>query len=205
MLGLVRAAGHSLTASPEEADVVVVNTCAFIGEAKQESVDAILEAAAWKQRGVERLVVTGCLSQRYPDELAREMPEVDAFLGSSDMLRIGDAIDGRTPRLAVATEPRWLYDDRTPRMASQPSHSAYVKIAEGCDRPCAFCIIPKLRGAQRSRTPDSVLEEVRSLAARGCREVNLVAQDLTNYGRDLPEQPPLHQLVRRLAAVPELS
>jgi len=205
MLGVLRAQGHELVGAPAEADVIVVNTCAFIGEAKQESVDAILEAAAWKQRGLERLVVTGCLPQRYPSELSAELPEVDAFLGSSDMLEVGAAVAGTAPRLGVATEPRWLYDELTPRVASQPVYSAYVKIAEGCDRPCAFCIIPKLRGAQRSRTVDSVEREVRDLIAGGCREVNLVAQDLTNYGRDLPEQPTLAQLVRRLARVPDLA
>jgi ribosomal protein S12 methylthiotransferase len=201
MLGVLRAEGHELVASPEQAEVVVVNTCAFIGEAKQESVDAILEMAAHKQRGVERLVVTGCLSQRYPGELAADLPEVDAFLGSSDMMQIGEAVAGRSPRLQVAAEPRWLYDDVTPRAASLPGFTAYVKIAEGCDRPCAFCIIPKLRGAQRSRAPESVEREVRDLVARGCREVNLVAQDLTNYGRDLPAPATLAQLVRRLARV----
>ena len=175
MLGVLRGEGHEIVAAPEEANVVVVNTCAFIGEAKQESVDAILEMAELKQRGVERLVVTGCLSQRYPQELATDMPEVDSFLGSSDMMRIGDAVRGVAPRVAVETEPRWLYDDLTPRAASLPSYTAYVKIAEGCDRPCAFCIIPKLRGVQRSRSPESVEREVRDLVARGCVEINLVA------------------------------
>jgi ribosomal protein S12 methylthiotransferase len=201
MLGVLRQNGHEIVAAPEQADVVVVNTCAFIGEAKQESVDAILEMAEYKQKGVERLVVTGCLSQRYPQELANDMPEVDSFLGSSDMLRIGDAVLGHAPRVAVETEPRWLYDELTPRAPSLPSYTAYVKIAEGCDRPCAFCIIPKLRGVQRSRSVDSVEREVRDLVARGCVEVNLVAQDLTNYGHDLPEQPTLAQLVRRLAHI----
>ena len=201
MLGVLRGQGHEIVASPEGADVVVVNTCAFIGEAKQESVDAILEMAEYKQRGVERLVVTGCLSQRYPQELASDMPEVDSFLGSSDMMRIGDAVLGSAPRVAVETEPRWLYDELTPRAPSQPSYTAYVKIAEGCDRPCAFCIIPKLRGVQRSRTIESVEREVRDLVSRGCVEVNLVAQDLTNYGRDLADQPTLAQLIRRLAHV----
>ena len=201
MLGVLRGEGHEIVAAPEEANVVVVNTCAFIGEAKQESVDAILEMAELKQRGVERLVVTGCLSQRYPQELAGDMPEVDSFLGSSDMMRIGDAVRGVAPRVAVETEPRWLYDDLTPRAASLPSYTAYVKIAEGCDRPCAFCIIPKLRGVQRSRSPESVEREVRELVARGCVEINLVAQDLTNYGSDLPDEPTLAQLVRRLAPV----
>ena len=167
--------------------------------------DAILELAAHKATGrAERLVVTGCLAQRYPTELAAELPEVDAFLGSADMPQIAQAVEGRAPRLGVATEPRWLYDDLTPRAASLPAYTAYVKIAEGCDRPCAFCIIPKLRGAQRSRAPESVEAEVRGLCERGCREVNLVAQDLTHYGRDLPDRPTLAALLSRLARVPGL-
>src|SRR5204863_8931194 len=131
-------------------------------------------------------VVTGCLSQRYPQELSEEMPEVDNFLGTDEVGLIADAIGGRTERVRVAETPRFLYDDLAPRQHSMARHTAYVKIAEGCDRPCAFCTIPKLRGPQRSRDPESVLREARALAAAGTKEICLVAQDLTTYGTDLP-------------------
>ena len=186
MLGETTGAGHQIVASPEEAEVIVVNTCGFIGEAKQESIDAILEMAKHKESGTcQRLVVTGCLSQRYSDELATEMPEVDHFLGTDEVLSIKDAIAGRAERIAVLETPKYLYDDRSARQHSMARHTAYVKIAEGCDRPCAFCIIPKLRGPQRSRTPESVVREAQSLAAAGTKEICLVAQDLTTYGTDL--------------------
>jgi ribosomal protein S12 methylthiotransferase len=207
MLGHTAEAGHRLVEAPETAEVIVVNTCGFIGEAKQESIDAILEMARHKQAGTcKRLVVTGCLSQRYPKELAAEMPEVDQFLGTDEVGQITEAIGGTITRLAVADTPAYLYDDAAPRRRSQAAYSAYVKIAEGCDRPCAFCIIPKLRGPQRSRDPESVVREARELASGGTREICLVAQDLTTYGTDLPGArepgaPRLASLLRALAAV----
>jgi ribosomal protein S12 methylthiotransferase len=186
MLGHTTGAGHEIVASPEEAEVIVVNTCGFIGEAKQESIDAILEMARHKEAGsCRRLVVTGCLSQRYPQELSSDMPEVDHFLGTDEVASIADAIAGRTARVSVLETPRYLYDDLAPRQPSMARHTAYVKIAEGCDRPCAFCIIPRLRGPQRSRAPASVRREIEGLAAAGTKEVCLVAQDLTTYGTDL--------------------
>jgi len=191
MLGHATGAGHEIVAAPEDAEVIVVNTCGFIGEAKQESIDAILEMARHKEAGTcRRLVVTGCLSQRYPTELAAEMPEVDHFLGTDEVGTIADAIGGAGRRVRVAETPRFLYDDVAPRRPSAATHTAYVKIAEGCDRPCAFCIIPKLRGPQRSRDPESVVREARALAAAGAKEICLVAQDLTTYGTDLPEAAP---------------
>jgi ribosomal protein S12 methylthiotransferase len=211
MLGHTADAGHQLVTAPEAADVIVVNTCGFIGEAKQESIHAILEMARHKQAGTcKRLVVAGCLSQRYPKELATEMPEVDQFLGTDEVGAITKAITGTLERLAVTDTPAYLYDDASPRRRSQAPHTAYVKIAEGCDRPCAFCIIPKLRGPQRSRAPESVLREVRELVAGGTREICLVAQDLTTYGTDLPgadvaEAPRLASLLRQLAAVENLG
>jgi ribosomal protein S12 methylthiotransferase len=207
MLGHTAGAGHQVVAEAGEADVIVVNTCGFIGEAKQESIDAILEMARHKESGrCQRLVVTGCLSQRYPQELAAEMPEVDHFLGTDEVGLIAEAIAGRTERIRVAETPRFLYDDIAPRRPSMALHTAYVKIAEGCDRPCAFCIIPKLRGPQRSRDPESVVREAVALAAAGTREICLVAQDLTTYGRDLPDGrspggPDLAGLLAQLAAV----
>jgi ribosomal protein S12 methylthiotransferase len=208
MLGHATGVGHQIVGTPEEAEVIVVNTCGFIGEAKQESIDAILEMARHKEAGTcKRLVVTGCLSQRYPTELAAEMPEVDCFLGTDEVGDINDAIlpaSGAERRVRVAETPRYLYDDAAPRVASMAAHTAYVKIAEGCDRPCAFCIIPKLRGPQRSRDPESVVREARALAAGGTREICLVAQDLTTYGRDLdpPDAAPtLASLLRALGGV----
>jgi ribosomal protein S12 methylthiotransferase len=211
MLGHTEEAGHRLVADPETAEVIVVNTCGFIGEAKQESIDAILEMARHKQAGTcKRLVVAGCLSQRYPTELADEMPEVDQFLGTDEVGAIAKAISGTIGRLSVVDTPAYLYDDAAPRRRSQAAHSAYVKIAEGCDRPCAFCIIPKLRGPQRSRAPESVVREARDLAAGGTREICLVAQDLTTYGTDLPDAdlptaPRLATLLRELAGVENLG
>ncbi len=149
--------------------------------------------------------MAGCLSQRYPKELAAEMPEVDQFLGTDEVGAITKAITGTLERLAVTDTPAYLYDDASPRRRSQAAHTAYVKIAEGCDRPCAFCIIPKLRGPQRSRAPESVLREARELVAGGTREICLVAQDLTTYGTDLPDAPPLAELLRQLAAVDDLG
>jgi ribosomal protein S12 methylthiotransferase len=211
MLGHTAEAGHQLVADPEAAEVIVVNTCGFIGEAKQESIDAILEMARHKQAGTcKRLVVAGCLSQRYPKELADEMPEVDHFIGTDEVGSIAKAIGGTTTRLSVVDTPAYLYDDAAPRRRSQAPHSAYVKIAEGCDRPCAFCIIPKLRGPQRSRSPESVVREARDLVAGGTREICLVAQDLTTYGTDLPgakepEAPRLASLLRALGAIDGLG
>jgi ribosomal protein S12 methylthiotransferase len=207
MLGHTADAGWDVVADPASAEVIVINTCGFIGEAKQESIDAILEMGRWKASGsCRRLVVAGCLTQRYPTELADELPEVDHFLGTDEVALVADAIAGRSDRLRVAETPRFLYDDLAPRRPSMALHTAYVKIAEGCDRPCAFCIIPKLRGPQRSRTSDSVVREAEDLVARGARELCLVAQDLTTYGRDLPdgrseEGPNLERLLARLAKV----
>jgi ribosomal protein S12 methylthiotransferase len=201
MLGHAGGAGHRVVEAPEQAEVIVVNTCGFIGEAKQESIDAILEMARHKEAGTcKRLVVAGCLVQRYPGELAAELPEVDQFIGTDEVGGINDAIAGAAGRVRVAETPRYLYDDLAPRTASGAAHTAYVKIAEGCDRPCAFCIIPKLRGPQRSREPESVVREARALAAGGAREICLVAQDLTTYGTDLPERPTLASLLRRLGS-----
>ncbi len=202
MLGLTGQAGFQIARAPEDAEVIVVNTCGFIGEAKEESVDTILEMAQHKTEGrCKKLVVTGCLSQRYGGDLARDLPEVDQFLGSGDVDKIVGAIRGELPRDGVTLDPAYLYSDVTPRLQSLPGYTAYVKIAEGCDRPCSFCIIPKRRGGQRSRDPASVEREVRDLVERGAVEINLVAQDLTTYGKDLDGDVDLAKLVRRLARV----
>jgi ribosomal protein S12 methylthiotransferase len=187
MLGMSDQAGYALTDAPERADVIVVNTCGFIGAAKEESIDTILEMAEWKKNGsCQRLVVTGCLSQRYPEELHREIPDIDHILGSGEVEKVAAAIRGSDATVDVAPVPAYLYDHTTPRPASQAHFSRYVKIAEGCDRPCGFCIIPKLRGPQRSRSLSSIADEVAGLSHSGVVEINLVAQDLTTYGTDLP-------------------
>jgi ribosomal protein S12 methylthiotransferase len=215
MLGQVEAAGHSLVHAPETADVIVVNTCAFIDAAKEESIDTILEMAEHKKGGARRkLVVTGCLAQRYADELAADIPEIDHILGSSDFPSIAKVLapakarGKKLPVIQVAETPAYIYDHDAPRVRIGAGHTAYVKIAEGCDRPCAFCIIPKLRGPQRSRGIADIVAEAEQLARSGVVEVNLIAQDLTRYGWDTGSdpgtRPTLAQLVRALGEVDAL-
>ena len=204
MLGRLRGAGYELVADARQADVVVVNTCAFIDRAKQESVDAILEMAREKESGrAQRLVVTGCLSQRYDEELRREIPEIDASLGTGQVDDIVRAVSGDATSLADAAPglPTWVYDHTAPRVLSTPPWLAYVKISEGCDYTCSFCIIPTLRGTHRSRNVEDVVAEVRALAARGVREIVLVAQDSTRYGLDHGIRDGLAYLLRRLGRV----
>ena len=214
MLGQVEAAGHSLVDAPEGADVIVVNTCAFIDAAKEESVDTILEMAQHKGKA-GKLVVTGCLAQRYADDLAKDIPEIDHILGSADFQTLSKTLAQdaqprprsrkKLPVVQVSTTPEYIYDHEAPRKRIGATHSAYVKIAEGCDRPCSFCIIPKLRGPQRSRTIDDIVAEARNLAASGAKELNLIAQDLTRYGWDQGSSPAsrqtLAQLLRALGKV----
>ncbi|OJH37716.1 ribosomal protein S12 methylthiotransferase RimO [Cystobacter ferrugineus] len=202
MLGTLKQRGYSLVQDPAAAEVIVVNTCAFIGPAKQESVDSILEMAELKKTGAcSTLVVTGCLSQRYGAELAKEMPEVDHFLGTSAYAQIGDLLAAEASPRQVIPDPDYIHNAQTPRENSMPSYTAYLKISEGCDNACAFCIIPTLRGGQRSRTIEDVVSEARKLADSGVQELNLVAQDLTAYGHDLPGRPKLHDLLRELVKV----
>jgi len=205
MLGVARRAGYDHVASAEDADVIVVNTCGFIGEAKKESIDTIFEMARLKDEGhCKKLVVAGCLSQRHPDEIAAEMPEVDHVLGSSDMLALERVLSGQAARVLVGNPADWLIRASDPRMLSTPSGSAYVKIAEGCNRTCSFCVIPKLRGIQRSRPVQDVVTEVEQLVEQGVREVNLISQDTIAYGRDLSADggASLSDLVKRVADVP---
>jgi ribosomal protein S12 methylthiotransferase len=216
MLGLAQQAGHELTRDAAGADVLVVNTCAFIDSAKQESIDAILEMAQHKKDGsCRRLIVTGCMAERYRDELKREIPEIDAVLGTGEVPEIVGAIgaDDRaqlTPgaaapllfhRAAPGTRPTYLYGADTPRLLATPRHYAYIKIAEGCDYKCSFCIIPTLRGAYRSRPADSIVAEARALAAQGVRELLLISQDTTFYGVDRHERGALARLLRELNRV----
>jgi len=200
IMGQLAARGHRLTARPEEADVIVVNTCGFIRPAQQESVDAILEMARHKASGgVKKLIVAGCLVERFGEEIRQEMPEVDALVGVNDIGRVVEICEGRAA--AARTNRPYLYTHLTPRLLATPPHYAYVKIAEGCDHACAFCIIPQLRGAYRSRPPDSIVAEAEGLLARGVREINLVAQDTTGYGEDLGLKDGLAALLERLAGV----
>jgi ribosomal protein S12 methylthiotransferase len=203
MLGHLQRRGHRLVADAKEADVIVVNTCAFIDRAKQESIDAILEMAREKETGrARRLVVTGCLAQRYDEELRREIPEIDATLGTGQVDEVLRAVEGdATVTDAAERRPEWIYDHASPRVLTTASHLAYVKISEGCDYTCSFCIIPTLRGLHRSRAVDDVVTEARALAARGVKELVLVAQDSTRYGLDLGLRDGLAVLLRRLGAV----
>jgi ribosomal protein S12 methylthiotransferase len=221
MLGSVLERGMEITSRPDDADVLVVNTCAFIDSAKEESVEAILEAH--QQRGLNRrpdqkLIVSGCMSQRFARELRREIPEVDAFIGLDQVTQLGEIVeriithqsyashssyatdetDATNDDLDLAfanTRPTYIPDYDTPRFRLTPAHFAYLKIAEGCNHPCSFCVIPQMRGKHRSRSPESVLAEIRALVREGVREINLISQDTTYYGMDLwptkagPRQP----------------
>ncbi len=204
MLGVADAQGWRIVEQPDEAEVIVVNTCGFIGEAKKESIDTILELAEYKKVGAcKTLVVAGCLSQRYPGELAAQMPEVDHFLGSSDMMKLATVLAGGAERMLVGSPAEWIVRASDPRVVTQSRASAWLKIAEGCNRTCAFCVIPSIRGKQRSRSVDDVVAEAERLVAGGAIELNLVSQDTIAYGRDLPRQDrlPLAELVRRVADV----
>ena len=203
MLGVLARDGHQMVMDPDDADVLVVNTCAFIGPAKEESIDAILEAARVKAaREGRRLVVTGCLAQRYADDLAGELPEVDAFVGTGDLTRIAEAVTapaGDAPVVYRGAQHELPAHGLSPRIRTGAWWTAYLKVSEGCDHRCSFCIIPKIRGHHESRPMDDVLAEAASLAAEGAVELNLIAQDLTAYGRDLGDGTSLARLLRALA------
>jgi ribosomal protein S12 methylthiotransferase len=206
MMGQLKLNGYEITADATDADTVVVNTCGFIESAKQESIDAILEAARLKTGGkATRLIVAGCLVERYRDELKAEMPEVDAFIGTSQITDILAVCDPRTNTRALPVVPlgnqsaTYLYDESTPRVLATPGHYAFIKIAEGCDRPCAFCFIPQMRGHFRSRRFGSIVAEAQQLAEEGVKELILVAQDSSRYGEDLGKQDALAHLLRELA------
>ena len=201
MVGKLRDGAFVLVDDPEQADVVVVNTCSFIQPATEESVDTVLEMSKLKERGLRKLIVTGCMVQRYGRALEEELPEVDHFLGTGEYHRI-DEVLGNTPALrSYVDTPLFLHDDNVRRVNSWLPHSAYLKISEGCDHKCSFCIIPQLRGKMRSRTIVSLVAEATELAASGVVELNLVAQDSTAYGRDLADGTDLGRLLRALARV----
>lgn len=204
MLGVAARAGYSLADEPEAADVIVVNTCGFIGEAKKESIDTIFEMSEWKEHGnCKKLVVSGCLSQRYPNELQSEMPEVDHFLGSSDMLKLEDILKGEGERMMVGNPADYVMRATDPRVVTQSTVSAYVKMAEGCNRTCAFCTIPEFRGKQRSRSLEDIVREAENLVSQGVLEIDLISQDSMAYGRDLPKdgRPSLADVIERVADI----
>jgi len=239
-MGMLAQAGAELTPNAEDADVIVVNTCSFIGSAQQESIDTILEMARHKTGGkAKRLVVAGCLVERFHDEIRKNIPEVDAVVGTGELEKILAAAGvAETPRApspfnilssttpttrpegdhrrgqgrfardswdgAVADLPNYLYDDHTPRVLTTPRSSAYIKIAEGCDHPCSFCIIPQLRGQFRSRRFESVIAEAERLAQSGVREITLIGQDTTCYGEDLGLKDGLALLLEKLAGIESL-
>jgi ribosomal protein S12 methylthiotransferase len=201
MMGQLVAHGHELTPSPADADVIVVNTCSFINPAKQESIDTILEMAEYKKVGrAQRLVVAGCLVERYREDIRNDLPEVDAIIGTNEIEKIVEVCEGIEAPVNPL-EP-YLYHDLTPRVLTTPKHSAYMKIAEGCDHPCTFCVIPQFRGAFRSRRFESVVSEATRLFAQGVREINLIGQDTTCYGEDLGIKDGLAALLARLAEIP---
>lgn len=204
MMGILARRGYALTPRAEEADVLVVNTCSFIDAAQKESVETILEMAEYRKSGAaKKLIVAGCLVEKYREQIRRQIPEVDAVVGTGEIERILDAVEGEWSA-APAGPAAFLYHDLTPRIVTTPRHAAYIKIAEGCDHPCSFCIIPQLRGAFRSRRFESVVREAENLAAAGTREITLIGQDTTSYGEDLGLRDALPLLLDRLAEIEEL-
>ena len=199
-MGELVARGHELTPHPDQAEVLVVNTCSFIDPAKKESVDTILEMAEYKKIGrAKKLIVAGCLVERYRGDIRQQIPEVDALIGTNELERIVAFCEG-AEAASNPLEP-YLYHDLTPRVLSTPRHFAYIKIAEGCDHPCSFCVIPQYRGAFRSRRFESVISEATRLFQQGVREINLIGQDTTCYGEDLGLKDGLAALLERLAQI----
>lgn len=205
MLGVLSGQQYEITTDEKDADVIIVNTCSFIKEAKQESIDAILDLAERKHDGrCHTLIVSGCLPQRYQEELATELPEVDIFIGTGDYPRIAEILAekaGTPEQLRYIGDPDYIYDESLPRLNSSPSWYSYLKIGEGCSNCCSYCIIPKLRGAYRSRPLEALVAEAEKLAARGVKEINIISQDITRYGSDLEDGTTLETLLKRLVAI----
>ena len=206
MLGLIREKNIELVHDPADADILIVNTCAFIQSAKEESINTILDMAEYKkaEKGhCKVLIIACCLGQRYGQELLEELPEADGIIGTEAWDRIGEVIDEtlRGNRVVVKGDKPILYDASVPRIPTTPQYTAYVKIAEGCNNRCAFCAIPLIRGKYRSRSLEDVVQEVTALAGRGVREIVLIAQDTTQYGRDLYGEPKLAELLKKLCKV----
>jgi ribosomal protein S12 methylthiotransferase len=207
MMGILARGGYEITPRPGEADVLVVNTCSFIAPAQQESVNSILEMAEYKKFGrAQKLIVAGCMVERYRNEIREQIPEVDAVIGTGEVEQILAACEGELDAHAATSDaaPTYLYHDLSPRILSTPRHTAYIKINEGCDHPCTFCVIPQLRGKFRSRRFESVVREAENLAAAGVREISLIGQDTTYYGEDLGLRDGLPLLLERLAQVDQL-
>jgi ribosomal protein S12 methylthiotransferase len=200
MMGQVVGHGHEITPRPEDADVIVVNTCSFIDPAKQESVDTILEMAQYKESGrARKLIVAGCLVERYRDDIQKNIPAVDHVIGTNEIEKIAALCADIDP--AAGESAPYLYHDLTPRVFATPRHYAYIKINEGCDHPCTFCVIPQFRGSFRSRRFESVITEATRMFAQGIREINLIGQDTTAYGEDLGIKDGLATLLARLAQI----
>jgi len=200
-MGTLARGGYEITPRADQADVLVVNTCSFIAPAQQESVQSILEMAEHKKFGrAKKLVVAGCMVERFRDEILEQIPEVDAVVGTGEIERILEACEGEL-KILPAEPPTFLYHDLTPRILATPRHTAYIKINEGCDHPCTFCVIPQLRGKFRSRRFESVIREAENLAAAGVREISLIGQDTTFYGEDLGLRHGLPLLLERLAQI----
>jgi ribosomal protein S12 methylthiotransferase len=208
MAGLLQQNHFEMVGEPADADVVLINTCGFIEAAKAESIDTIMEISRLKEEGtIKTLVVAGCLSQRYPEELARELPEVDLFIGTGEVPKIAEILreqEANHNRRQYIGIPQYLYDHVTPRLRTTPSYTAFLKVSEGCDHKCSFCIIPQLRGPHRSRSIDSVVNEAFLLAQQGVKEINLIAQDLTAYGRDRKDSTTLFSLLDQMIEVPQI-
>ena len=212
MMGQLAQAGYQITNSEEDADTIVVNTCGFIESAKQESVEAILDATRLKSQGkAKRVIVAGCLVERYRDDLMKELPEVDAFIGTSQLDDILKVADEKVDPRSLSIKPlgnktsTYLYDEYTPRLRATDSYTAFIKIAEGCDRPCAFCSIPSMRGSFRSRRFGSIMKEAEDLAKQGVKELVLIAQDSSRYGEDLGEVDALPGLIRALGEIEDVE
>ncbi len=202
MMGQLAANGHELTPAPDEADVIVVNTCSFIDPAKQESIDTIIEMGRYKQTGrAQKLIVAGCMVERYRDQIQDQLPEVDALIGTNELEKIVGLVNGGGSKNGIETSDPYLYHDMTPRVFTTPRHFAYIKISEGCDHPCTFCVIPQYRGKMRSRRFESVLVEAERMFAQGVREINLIGQDTTAYGEDLDIRDGLATLMAGLAQI----
>jgi len=205
MLGCLPSDEYEITTNEKEADIIIVNTCSFIKEAKQESIDTILDLADRKHDArCTLLVVTGCLPQRYQEELGAELPEVDIFIGTGEYPRIAEILAEKRDspeQLRYVGDPNFMFDADLPRMKSSPAYTAYLKIAEGCSNCCSYCVIPSLRGALRSRPLEQVLKEARDLVVGGVKELNLIAQDITAYGRDLAEPATLEMLLTELVKI----
>src|ERR1700683_4367647 len=209
MMGILARAGYEITPRAGDADVLVVNTCSFIAPAQQESVQSILEMAEYKKFGrAQKLIVAGCMVERYRNEIREQIPEVDAVIGTGEIEKILSACEGdlkpSEDGAAASALPTYLYHDLTPRILATPRHTAYIKINEGCDHPCTFCVIPQLRGKFRSRRFESVVREAENLAQAGVREISLIGQDTTFYGEDLGIRDGLPILLERLAQIEDL-